>query len=80
MSNIDSKGGVRMKYRFLNKGYCPVQQDYETIEIDTVEIRMAGRATPGYKKVSFFCDYANSCSCDISNECPVFLEAPSNPF
>lgn len=71
---------MQRKLNFLYTGQCPTQQDEETIEINTIEFSMAGRNAPGYKKTGFYCDYANSRSCDISNDCPIFFEAPHDPY
>lgn len=70
---------MNRKFRFNRLGYCPIQEDEQIIEINSVEIRMAGSHTPGYKKTSFYCDYANNHKCKISNDCPIYLDAPHDP-
>jgi hypothetical protein len=67
------------KFSFIRSGYCPTQDDHESIEIETHEIRMAGNPAPGYKKMLFRCDHATDYNCEIANDCPIFWDAPSNP-
>lgn len=67
-------------FRFSQSGYCPTQNKKETILIDTVEIHMAGSPTPGYKKMGLRCDYASWKNCDISNDCPIYMDAPHDPY
>ena len=71
---------MNRKLSFVYSGYCPTQQDEETIEVYTVEFPIAGRNSPGYKKTGLYCDYANSRQCEIANDCPIYLEAPDNPY
>lgn len=71
---------MRQKYRFTRSGYCPTQDDKESIEIETTEYPMPGNLTPGYKKGNFYCEFADDHDCDIANDCPIYLESPSNPY
>lgn len=77
------EGGVKYMSRrlyFNRTGYCPTQDDYETIEVESVELLMAGNPTPGYKKMSFDCHIASENNCSIANNCPIYREAPHNPY
>lgn len=67
-------------FKFNRLGYCPIQNEEETIEIKTAEIRMLGATSPGYKKMGFYCEYGDDNDCKISNNCPIFMESPSDPF
>lgn len=59
------------------EGYCPEQQNYETIDIRYSQIPRMG-AEPGYKKTTFYCDYGDDHDCSFANrnECPLYNDAP----
>lgn len=58
-------------------GYCPEQDEEETIEIKYARIPILN-SKPGYKKAGFICDfsYLNGCSYGSRQECPLYDAAP----
>lgn len=71
-----------MRITISYTGDCPYLNDEHTIYIECAEITVAGNPNPGYKKLSYECDYVNECPYpdqDRWGRCPLYISAPSHP-
>lgn len=59
------------------KGYCPMLNKTQTIEVKYAEIPILGRMKPGYKMVSFSCPADIHSSCTYGDDCPLLTAAPT---
>lgn len=65
-------------FRHVN-GHCPKFDQYETIEIEYIEIKTIGQMQTHYKRGSYCCEYEAYNGCDISDangRCPIYNSAP----
>ncbi len=65
------------------QGDCPNTNELHSIKIEYFEILVAGRTKPGYKKSSYSCSLARDCpyrKMDVYGRCPVYLNAPNEPY
>lgn len=71
---------ITLTYDFNSQ--CPYLNKLHPISIDYIQFDMPGTNSPGYKKVSYYCDKINECPYPPKDEwqrCPVYLRAPSRP-
>lgn len=62
-------------------GHCPYLSDQVGIRIKYAVIPILGETNPGYKKINASCDYSDDCPyVNTHDGCPVFKEAPAEPY
>lgn len=67
-------------YRYTSQ--CPYLKCEHSICITYAEIPILGQMSPGYKKMSYGCDYFDECPYPEHDEygrCPLFISAPDEP-
>ena len=68
------------KITYQYSGQCPKCNGPHSISITYAEIPIVGQSAPGYKKMSFTCDWSEDCLyMDEYGRCPVLLSAPDKP-
>lgn len=55
-------------------GECPIQNRKAKIGITFQEISINQTLKRHYKATNFKCNYAETETCNLANECPVYLE------
>lgn len=61
--------------------FCPRLNENHTIAVKYTEIPILGSHNPGYKIISYECEYSEDCTYqDKFGRCTVFLSAPDEPF
>lgn len=65
--------------KVIVSGYCPESEDYINIQVSFAEIRIPGKLTADYKKVSYSCEYGSEHGCrtcgPTGSNCPLFRTA-----
>lgn len=62
---------------------CPYLNRVHSIDIDYAKIQVLGQAIPGYKSISYSCDFSEECpypNQDRFGRCPVYLAASEKPY
>ena len=65
---------------YIYSDYCPRFDQNRSIRVTYAEINLIGQFKPGYKKISYSCEYSDDCPhLDEYGRCPVCLSSPDEP-